>query len=52
MAEIACQAFALCENAATGVIAHPILDYVPCCERCARRLESELIPAEFTEETA
>ena len=29
-----CKWFALCENAATGALAHPILGDVPICDRC------------------
>lgn len=43
-----CEMFALCANDATGVVAHPILEYVPSCQRCADRLDGILIPAEFT----
>lgn len=33
--ETLCQWFALCARRAAGVIAHPVLGYVPTCERCA-----------------
>lgn len=32
---IACKVFALCENAASEAISHPILTAVPACQRCA-----------------
>lgn len=35
---IACTMFLLCMNEATLLIPHPVLDYVPSCERCATRL--------------
>lgn len=35
---IACAAFALCENAATRTVSHPILGGYPSCERCAAKL--------------
>jgi hypothetical protein len=36
---IVCQWFALCDRPADGVITHPILDDVPCCTRCAEKLD-------------
>jgi hypothetical protein len=42
---VACQAFARCENAATGGYAHPILGAVLSCARCAERLDEALQPA-------
>lgn len=44
---VMCGWFALCENEANGVVAHPILEYVPTCERCATKLDLTLIPATF-----
>ena len=35
---IACVMFVLCMNEATLLIPHPVLDYVPSCQRCADRL--------------
>jgi hypothetical protein len=52
---VACQAFALCENAAEGACEHPVLGAYLSCQRCADRLEKTLQPAEIeftTEETA
>lgn len=40
----ACQWFALCDHPADGLVAHPVLDYVPTCTRCATRLALDLIP--------
>ena len=34
-----CQWWALCENAATHTLGHPVLGRVPICERCLARLE-------------
>ena len=33
-----CQQFALCDNAATELVPHPILGAVPSCSRCFQRL--------------
>lgn len=35
--EQVCQWFALCDRPATQVVAHPVLDLVPACDRCAAR---------------
>jgi hypothetical protein len=48
---VACQAFALCENAAEGACRHPVLGAYLSCARCAERLEQTLEPAEITFET-
>lgn len=40
-----CQYFALCENDAAGVTEHPVLEYVPTCQRCADMFGLEVIPA-------
>lgn len=43
-----CEWFALCENEADGVVAHPILGLVPTCRRCATRLDLDLfVPCEY-----
>ena len=34
-----CEWFAKCDHPAVGVIAHPVLGDVPCCQRCADKLE-------------
>jgi hypothetical protein len=34
-----CRWFALCDHPAVGVIKHPILGLVPCCQRCAEKLD-------------
>jgi hypothetical protein len=41
-----CEWFALCTNVAVGVIKHPVLGRVPCCQRCADKLEmaNRLLP--------
>ena len=49
---VACQAFALCENAAEGACDHPVLGAYLSCQRCADRLEKELKPAEIEFEEA
>jgi hypothetical protein len=36
-----CEWFALCDEAADGVVAHPILDPIPTCTRCATELGLE-----------
>jgi hypothetical protein len=36
----ACQWFALCDNIATGTLAHPVLGPVPICDRCAAKVEA------------
>lgn len=33
-----CEQFAACTNAATVVLAHPVLGAVPTCDRCAARV--------------
>jgi len=38
----ACTMFVLCNNDATLLIPHPILDFVFSCERCARKLGYEV----------
>lgn len=45
--DVICGWFALCENVAIGVVAHPVLEYVPVCQRCADKCGLEVIPAEF-----
>jgi hypothetical protein len=42
---VACQSFALCDRAATGGYAHPVLGAVLSCQRCADKLEQTLEPA-------
>lgn len=32
-----CRWYALCDNTADGVVVHPVLGRVPCCQSCARR---------------
>lgn len=41
MTENTCEWYALCTNAATGLVKHPILGSVPVCERC--RAKHELV---------
>ena len=48
---VACQAFAQCENAAEGACRHPVLGAYLSCSRCAEKLEKELQSAEITFET-
>lgn len=45
--KVICSVFLLCNNPAVGTIRHPILDYVPSCERCANKLGHDIIPTEF-----
>lgn len=33
---IGCEQFARCANDATALLPHPILTYVPTCDRCAK----------------
>jgi len=44
-----CEWFAMCANPADGMMPHPILGGVPCCERCAAVVgaESELVKGTF-----
>jgi len=37
-----CEWFALCDRPADGVVSHPILGWVPTCQRCADKLGLEL----------
>jgi hypothetical protein len=43
---VICMWFALCENPTTNGVQHPALGLVPCCDRCASKLDmsSELVP--------
>lgn len=45
--EVICEWFALCDNVAHGVVEHPVLGYVPICERCAEKCGLDVIPATF-----
>lgn len=45
--KVVCAWFALCDNEATGVVEHPVLEYVPTCQRCADKADLVLIPASF-----
>ena len=40
-----CEYFALCDHEAAGYTWHPVLSYVPTCERCAARFDLELLTA-------
>lgn len=42
-----CRWYLLCDNAADGVVAHPILEYVPTCKRCAAKHDLDLIEGDF-----
>ena len=44
--DVPCEWYALCENSARGVVAHPMLDDVPTCQRCADRHSLDLQPFE------
>lgn len=37
-----CEWFALCDRPADGTVKHPILGNVPCCKRCADKLDLNL----------
>ena len=47
MITVTCQWFALCDKDAVGVVDHPILGYVPTCQRCADKMDLTLIAAEW-----
>ena len=38
-----CEYFALCKNPAVGFVTNPILGPVPCCQRCADKMEQTLV---------
>lgn len=40
---IQCEWFLLCPNPADGLVEHPILGEVPCCDRCAEKMEQTFI---------
>lgn len=40
--DVVCEWYALCTNAAVGVVEHPVLGDVPCCRRCADRHDLKL----------
>src|SRR3954469_12091660 len=42
--DMVCEWFALCENEATILVPHPVLDTVPCCDRCASKLDLKGTP--------
>lgn len=44
---VTCEWFARCENDAAGLVAHPVLLYVPTCHRCADKLDLDLLTAVF-----
>lgn len=48
-----CQYYVLCTNAVSGVVRHPVLGWVPTCERCAKRhgliLEQSVTPGDSSE---
>jgi hypothetical protein len=37
-----CEWFALCDREADGIVGHPVLGWVPTCQRCAAKLDLEL----------
>lgn len=47
---VICEWFALCTYTADGKVHHPVLGWLPCCTRCADKLDLQLVP--FTGETA
>jgi hypothetical protein len=42
--ESMCRYFLLCDRHAVGTVANPVLGPVPCCQRCADRVEAILVP--------
>jgi hypothetical protein len=40
--QLVCEYFLMCDNPTLMVVDHPILDKVPCCTRCADKMD---IPA-------
>lgn len=38
---VPCGWFALCENTATTTAPHPILGWIPVCQRCAERISND-----------
>ena len=38
---VLCSWFAFCDNPATVLVPHPVLDDVPTCQRCADRVKAE-----------
>lgn len=38
-----CEWFAFCTRESSGVVEHPILGDVPTCERCANKLDLDLL---------
>lgn len=38
-----CEWYALCDRPADGIVKHPILGDVPCCQRCADKHDLELL---------
>lgn len=36
---ILCEWFLLCDHPADGFVQHPVLGYVPTCERCTKNME-------------
>ena len=44
-----CEWFALCDNEAVGAAKHPILEYVPICQRCADKFDLEVFEVEVVE---
>lgn len=41
---IICEWYAFCDHVAAGVVVHPVLGEVPCCERCADKHDLDLQP--------
>lgn len=44
---VVCQWFARCTREAAGVVEHPVLGHVPCCQECADSLDMTVLPAEW-----
>lgn len=42
-----CMWFALCTNDSAGVVEHPLLGYVPTCQRCADAHDLTIMAAEW-----
>jgi hypothetical protein len=44
---VLCEWFALCDHQAVGAASHPVLAWVPICQRCADRFGLEVFEAEW-----
>lgn len=44
---VLCGWYVLCDRPAAGVVRHPVLEWLPVCQRCADSHGLELVPAEW-----